>query len=98
MKISFLVNLLLILLVVLIITFSLYVNSKSDFAGTDSAAKDLILSINPEYTSWFNKIWEPPGPEMETLLFSLQAAIGSAVLAFGLGYFIGKKGKSNDQH
>ncbi|NCB06240.1 MAG: cobalt ABC transporter substrate-binding protein CbiN, partial [Clostridia bacterium] len=34
---------------------------------------------------------ELPGGETETLLFCLQASIGTGVLAFGFGYLVAKK-------
>ncbi len=34
---------------------------------------------------------EPPGGETESLLFCLQAALGSGVLFFGFGYLVARK-------
>ncbi len=66
-------------------------NSSSDeiFSGSDSQGTDLILSEG--YKPWFNSIWEPPSAEIESLLFSLQAAIGALIIGYFLGYYRGKQ-------
>ena len=65
----------------------------SEFAGADGKAEEAILEIDGNYEPWFTPFLEPKGGEVESLLFSLEAATGSGVLFFGLGYFIGKKQK-----
>ncbi len=55
-------------------------NPDSDFSGTDDAGGD----VNPDYEPWLENIWEPSG-ELETLFFTLQAAIGALII----GYFLG---------
>jgi cobalt/nickel transport protein len=86
-------NLLLLLASLIIVLIPLVVITNSDFSGADGQAEEVILSNSPSYEPWFSNFWEPPGGEVETLLFSVQAAIGSGVLFFGLGYFIGKRDK-----
>ena len=44
----------------------------------------------------FNSVWKPPGGEIETLLFSLQAAIGAGLIGFCLGYIVGKKNSNEN--
>ncbi|MDY6044695.1 MAG: cobalt transport protein CbiN [Peptoniphilus sp.] len=39
----------------------------------------------------FEPVVELPGGETESLLFALQAAIGSGVIGLGFGYLIGRK-------
>jgi cobalt/nickel transport protein len=60
------------------------------FDGADSRAEKMISNNNPQYQQWFEPIWHPPSREIETLLFALQAATGSGVLFYYLGYIRGK--------
>ncbi|MFT5750359.1 MAG: cobalt/nickel transport protein, partial [Ancylomarina sp.] len=60
-------------------------------AGADGLAEDYITESQPNYVPWFSNIWEPPSAEIESLLFSLQAAIGTGVVAYVIGYYKGKK-------
>lgn len=80
-------NWLLIGLVILLVALPLLVVRNSEFGGSDNAAERAITTINPNYQPWFKPLWEPPGAEIESLLFALQAAIGASVI----GYFFGLK-------
>ncbi|MDA3809423.1 MAG: energy-coupling factor ABC transporter substrate-binding protein [Spirochaetaceae bacterium] len=91
MKKNQILNLLLIFLSIVIVIIPLNLIKDSDFDGADEQAEKVIIENSPSYKPWFFNLWEPTGGEMETLLFSLQAAIGSGVLFFGLGYFMGKR-------
>lgn len=46
-------------------------------------------SAKQDYTLWFNSPWEPPSGEIESLLFCLQAAIGSIIIGYIFGYWHG---------
>jgi len=50
------------------------------------------------YKPWFSPIWEPPG-KIESLLFSLQAAIGGIIIGYIFGLFKGqaKEKKDNEE-
>ena len=72
----------------------LIINKSSDFTGTDDKAKDYIIQINANYKPWFSPIWEPPSDSVESLIFSIQAAIGAGIVGYGLGYLKGKNKKS----
>ncbi len=61
------------------------------FAGADGQAAEVIAEIRPAYEPWFSSLWEPPSGEVESLLFALQAAIGSGLLFYYIGYRRGKK-------
>ena len=61
-----------------------------DFGGADGAAMDLVAEIRPGYEPWFEPLWEPPSGEIESLLFALQAAVGTGVLAFAFGWWAGR--------
>lgn len=83
-------NLILIGIVVLLAIFPLFLQKGAEFGGADGEAESEIGKIAPEYEPWFSSIWEPPSGEIESLLFSLQAAIGAGFI----GYFVGMhKGK-----
>ena len=70
----------------------------SEFGGADGAAGDLIMEIAPDYEPWAQPVVELPGGETESFLFCLQAAIGSGVLFFCLGYLVAaKKYKKSDR-
>ncbi len=89
-------NIILIIAVIaLAITPLLIIKPVSDgaelFTGADSQAETLISEIHPDYTPWFTPLWEPPSGEIESLLFALQAAIGSGVLFYTIGFFRGRK-------
>ncbi len=60
------------------------------WVGADEKAVEEIAKIKPDYQPWFNPIWEPPSGEIESLLFSLQAAIGALIIGYILGYYRGK--------
>ena len=80
-------NVLLLGLAALIVAAPLILNPSASFTGTDDAAGELVAAANPQYQRWSRPVWEPPGKEVESLLFALQAAIGAGVL----GYVIGRR-------
>ncbi len=80
-------NIIIILLILIVLIAPLIIKKNSNFSGTDGEALELISEINPNYSAWFSNIWEPPSGEIESLLFALQAAIGSGFI----GYYIGVK-------
>lgn len=56
-----------------------------EMPGSDSRAQEAITRDAPHYKPWFEPLWAPPGSEMESLLFSLQAALGGMALGYILG-------------
>lgn len=58
-----------------------------EFGGADGQIEEVISEVNPNYTPWFESVWAPPSGEIESLLFSSQAALGAGFM----GYYIGKK-------
>jgi cobalt/nickel transport protein len=58
------------------------------WTGTDDGASRIIESTG--YEPWASPIWEPPSGEIESLLFSVQAAIGALVIGYFFGYNRGK--------
>lgn len=81
----------LLVLCALITIIPLMTIHNSEFGGADGAAEELITEISPEYEPWAENILEPPGGETESLLFCLQAAIGSGILCFGFGYLVARR-------
>jgi cobalt/nickel transport protein len=99
MKKQTVLNIILIILAISLVPIAFYLNPDSEFQGADGQAEEIINKVNPDYVPWISSLWKPPGAETESLLFALQAAIGAAVVAYGLGYFTGtrekKKGDSD---
>ena len=78
-------NLLILLLIVVIVITPLFLKRGSEFEGADGEAEELIQVINPDYEPWFEALWEPPSGEIESLLFSLQVAIGAGLMGYIFG-------------
>ena len=91
MKQSTKTNLILLGLIVVIILIPLIFMGGSEFEGADDQAQGVIEGINPDYEPWFEPLWEPPSGEVESLLFSLQVAIGAGTMGYILGTFKEKK-------
>ena len=90
MKKSILKNLLLAALVIALAVVPLMTLKHAEFGGADGQAEEAITELYPSYEPWFAPFWEPPGGEVESLLFALQAALGAGVLGYGLGFLRGK--------
>jgi cobalt/nickel transport protein len=84
-------NLLIVLAIVAIVVGVFSYVDNSEFGGADGQAEEYIIEANPTYEPWFSNIWEPPGSEIESLLFALQAAIGAGIFFYVIGYYKGKK-------
>lgn len=80
-----------LVLAVIIAVVPLVMIHDSEFGGADGQAEDAIAVINPNYEAWAEPILEPPGGETESLLFCIQAAAGSGLFFFGLGYLVARK-------
>lgn len=63
---------------------------KADWSGADGQGMELIEE-NLNYEPWADPIWEPPSGEIESLLFALQAAIGSLIMGYYFGLLRGRK-------
>lgn len=63
----------------------MFIKKDAEFEGADSQAEDVINEINSDYEPWFDPIWEPPSGEIESLLFSLQVAIGAGIIGYIFG-------------
>ncbi len=76
---------------VVIAAIPLLIIKDSEFSGADGKAEEAIAELAPEYEPWAQSLIEPPGGETESLLFSLQAAMGAGVIGFGFGYLVSRK-------
>ncbi|NLV75846.1 MAG: energy-coupling factor ABC transporter substrate-binding protein [Tissierellia bacterium] len=85
MKTSNKTNVWLIILAIILIIVPLVMKKDAEFEGADDQAEDVIGEINPDYEPWFDALWEPPSGEIESLLFSLQVAIGAGVIGYIFG-------------
>ena len=83
----------LFIIMLLLVVSPLYLRSGSEFAGADGLAEEAILSEYTDYEPWIGNVFEPPSGEIESLLFSLQAALGAGVLAYVVGYYRGNRKK-----
>ena len=90
-------NSILVLLIVAIIILPLIIKNGSEFEGADDQAGDVIGEINPDYQPWAEPLWEPPSGEVESLLFSLQVAIGAGAIGYILGTFKEKRKVANNR-
>jgi len=76
--------------IVLFIAAFAYVSSTQDheWGGADGQAGEVISNLSGgTYVPWFQSIYQPPSGEIESLLFALQAAIGSLIIGYFLGYY-----------
>jgi len=71
--------------VVLLMTAPLVARSGAEWAGADSRATDMVTTIDPGYTPWFEGWWTPSSGEVESFLFALQAAVGAGVVGYVFG-------------
>ncbi len=86
-------NLFLLMLVVMlmVVPFFIPANKNAEFSGADGLAEEEITQINPEYEPWFRPFYEPASGEIETLLFTLQGALGAGVICYILGFYHGRR-------
>ena len=97
MKQSSKTNLLLILLAIIIMIVPLFIKKGAEFEGADDQAEDVIGEIDPDYEPWFDALWEPPSGEIESLLFSVQVAIGAGLIGYIFGSMKEKKKLANNR-
>jgi cobalt/nickel transport protein len=87
-------NIILIVLVAIIAIVPLIMYSglgeeEGYFGGADDMASEVIEEIG--YEPWYSSFWEPPSPEIESLLFAIQAAIGALIIGYFFGYWRAQK-------
>jgi cobalt/nickel transport protein len=89
------INLLLLAVVaalaVLPLALGLGDDKEEPFTGADSQAETAITETAPDYKPWFSPLYEPPSGEIESALFSLQAALGAGFLGYYFGLRRGRR-------
>lgn len=85
-----LINIVLLLMVVVLIVIPMVLNPSGEYSGTDQNALGMIEEVAPNYEPWYEVLWAPPSGEIESLMFTIFASSGAAVLAYFIGY---KKGQ-----
>lgn len=86
-------NTLLLGLAALIVAAPLMLAPDAQFGGTDDAASQVVAASNPAYEKWTGPLWQPPGKEVESALFALQAAFGAGILGYVIGRHRGRSDK-----
>ena len=84
-------NTLLMLVVVILTIIPLWVCQGAEFGGADGEAEGIIYELAPDYEPIFEPLLEPASGEIESMLFALQAAIGSGVVCYCIGYLMARK-------
>ncbi len=77
-------NIILMIAVVLLVVLPLAF-VKGSFGGSDDQGSAAVASSVKNFKPWAHPLWTPPSPEIESLLFALQAAIGAGVIGYVLG-------------
>lgn len=99
---SIIKTIVLILIVIALVLLPLLIVKDGEFGGADGEAEVAITEINKDYEPWYSPLIEPKSGEIESLLFVLQAVIGSGIVFYVLGYMRGRKKReetnSNDIH
>lgn len=80
-------NWLLILGVIILAVAPLIFIRDAEFNGADGQAEEAIGEVQPEYEPWFQPVFEPPSGEIESLLFTSQAAVGAGVIGYVIGLY-----------
>jgi len=61
-----------------------------EWGGADDKPEAVIDDLTGgSYHPWAESIWTPPSGEIESLLFALQAAFGSIIIGYFIGYYRG---------
>ncbi|MFI6033595.1 energy-coupling factor ABC transporter substrate-binding protein [Streptomyces sp. NPDC051315] len=90
-KINVLLLAVVVALAVLPLALGLGDHKEQPFSGADGEAETAITEIEPDYEPWFSPLYEPPSGEIESALFSVQAALGAGVLAYYFGLRRGRR-------
>lgn len=89
------IAILLVTLVLIVAVPMITLGKSAEFGGADGQAEELIIEMNPEYEPWFTPVMEHIFPdglpgELESLFFCLQAALGSGVICYCIGYMVAR--------
>lgn len=81
----------LVTIVIGLAVLPLLIVKNGEFGSADNKAEKAVIEIKKDYKPWFSPLFKPNSGEVESLLFALQAAIGSGIVFYGLGYMRGRK-------
>ncbi|MDP5337937.1 MAG: energy-coupling factor ABC transporter substrate-binding protein [Nodularia sp. (in: cyanobacteria)] len=80
-------NWLLVVGVIILAVSPLIFIRDAEFGGADGEAEAAIGEVQPGYEPWFKPVFEPPSGEVESLLFTSQAALGAGVIGYVIGLY-----------
>ncbi|PHM38848.1 energy-coupling factor ABC transporter substrate-binding protein [Xenorhabdus innexi] len=80
-------TLILLSLVAALCIIPFFIEHGGEYGGADGQAEAQIMEIAPDYTPWFESFYEPASGEIESLLFTLQGSLGTAVIFYIFGYY-----------
>jgi cobalt/nickel transport protein len=63
---------------------------RGKFTGSDQQGTEAIEKIQPSYKPWFKSVIMLPSKEIESLMFTTQAALGAGVVGFVIGFYRGR--------
>ncbi len=89
-NLKFYLTILLVIAIIILLPFFV-VPEGAEFGGADGEGGDEIANIDPSYEPWAESPIELPSGEIESMLFSLQAALGAGVIFYSVGYLKGRK-------
>ncbi|MGY0145946.1 energy-coupling factor ABC transporter substrate-binding protein [Edwardsiella tarda] len=81
----------LLMMVIALLLLPFFIDHGGEFGGADGEAERQIQTLAPDYQPWFQPLYVPASGEIESLLFTLQGSIGSAVIFYILGYAKGRQ-------
>ncbi|MBP5475502.1 MAG: energy-coupling factor ABC transporter substrate-binding protein [Methanomicrobium sp.] len=83
-------------IILALIVFALASGGESEWGGADGGAAEMIDESG--YEPWFvSPLWAPPSGEVESLLFAIQAAIGTGVACTIFGYWLGQSKRKDEK-
>jgi cobalt/nickel transport protein len=77
--------------------FASTTRNNAEFGGSDTIASGAIAELSGDPVETFQPLipqWKPPGSEIESCLFALQASIGGILVGGVFGYWLGQKNKA----
>lgn len=80
-------HLILIAAMVVLFVAPFALNPGASYSGSDDQGGELIEQIQTGYKPWIQPWWQPPSSEIQSLLFSVQAALGALIIGYYIGVF-----------